>query len=105
LVEGKPISSFETDIDEFPIFSDAGEITENGNIVCSTCHNPHQWDPRLEENGAGKEVEGDVTNSFLRPGLLSMFCAACHGKDGLIKFTYFHSRKGRVKEKAPFSLQ
>jgi predicted CXXCH cytochrome family protein len=88
---------------EFPIYTDTGVIESNGNIVCSTCHNPHQWDPHVEAKGLGKEVEGDVTNSFLRPDLHSKFCTACHGKEGLIEFKYFHSHTGRQKKEAPFS--
>jgi hypothetical protein len=104
-VEGRPRITFEMVKDEFPIFTNTGEIAESGNIICSTCHNPHQWDPHVEEKGPGKEVEGNVTNSFLRPNLHSKFCTECHGKDGLIKLKYFHSHIGRQKKEAPFSFE
>jgi predicted CXXCH cytochrome family protein len=105
MVEGMPGIDFDLVKDEFPIFTDAGEIAESGNIVCSTCHDPHQWDPYVEEKGPGGSVDGDVTNSFLRPDLKSKFCTGCHGKDILIKFTYFHSDMGRQKKEAPFSFK
>jgi hypothetical protein len=87
---------------EFPLFTDTGEVTENGNIVCSTCHNPHQWDPHVEAKGPGQETEGNVTNSFLRTNLLKNFCSECHADDVLFKYKYFHSHIGRKKEKEPF---
>jgi hypothetical protein len=99
-----PKIAFEMVKEEFPIFSPRGEIADSGNIVCSTCHNPHQWDPFNPSKGSGKEVEGNATNSFLRPYLHSKFCTVCHGRDGLIKFKYYHSQIGRKKRETPFSF-
>ena len=81
--------------DIFPLFMEAGEIKDEGHIVCATCHNPHQWDPRVDEPGSGRNVKGTVATSFLRPNLAVGFCSKCHGQDTLIRFTYFHSPMGR----------
>ena len=81
----------------FPVFTDTGEHSTSGNIVCSTCHNAHQWDPRDPQNRPGENIEGSVLNSFLRPGLHSQFCTVCHGEEGLFRFKYFHSSLSRTK--------
>jgi predicted CXXCH cytochrome family protein len=85
--------------EHFPLFTDQGEVSETGNIVCSSCHNPHQWDPNLQTKGSGSKVEGNLQNSFLRPNLRTKYCSGCHGKDTIIKFKYFHKELGRMKEK------
>jgi len=87
---------------KFPIYSNEGEVTTEGNIVCSTCHNPHQWDPRNHINGREVQAEGTATTSFLRAELCERFCAVCHGEDSLVKFTYFHRSTGRKKEGSLF---
>ena len=104
-VAGKPVMTFEMLKDEFPIFMRNGEIAEGGNIVCSTCHNPHQWDPHQEARGPGKNVEGDVINSFLRPTLHAQFCTLCHGDEGLLMLKYFHSHLGRQKRERTFTFE
>ena len=88
----------------FPVYGDDGELTTEGNIVCSTCHNPHQWDPRNHINGRGVQAEGSATTSFLRAEVCERFCAVCHGEDSLVKFTYFHRSTGRKKEGSLFPL-
>ncbi len=98
LMQGMPMISYDHLKDEFPIFTDTGETAETGNIVCSSCHNPHQWDPHVEAKGPGRKVEGDVTNSFLRSDLHLKYCTGCHGEEGLVKFKYFHDHIGRVKK-------
>jgi predicted CXXCH cytochrome family protein len=104
-VPGQPAMTFEMVKNEFPIFTPEGEIAESGNIVCSTCHNPHQWDPHVAEEGPGKNTEGCACNSFLRPDLHTAFCTECHGANGLIMLKYFHSHLGRKQKKAPFSFK
>jgi cytochrome c553 len=101
----KTALTFEFVKKEFPIFTSTGEIAETGNIVCSTCHNPHQWDPHVEVPGPDINTEGNVTNSFLRPRLHSRFCTECHGMEGLIKLKYFHSPLGRKTKTDPFSFR
>jgi predicted CXXCH cytochrome family protein len=90
---------------EFPVYTDSGERSMSGNIVCSTCHNPHQWDPFVAANGPGKEVEGNATNSFLRKNLYFNFCASCHALEGIYKFKFFHAFKGRQKDVGPIILE
>ena len=82
--------------DKFPLFMETGEKKGEGHIVCATCHNPHQWDPRVDARGEGKNSKGTVATSFLRPSLAAEFCSGCHGRDTLIKFTYFHSPLART---------
>ena len=93
--KGMPATDLEEAGDRFPFFTEAGEKKEEGHIVCSTCHNPHQWDPRVEAQGEGKNSTGNVATSFLRPNLAVELCSRCHGQDTLIKFTYFHSPLSR----------
>jgi len=90
---------YEKFIDQFPIFTDEGEKSIEGNIVCTTCHDAHLWDPYRPQKGEGEEIEGDATNSFLRKDITFTFCASCHGEEALYKFKYFHKIKGRVVEK------
>jgi predicted CXXCH cytochrome family protein len=91
--------------EQFPVYNERGELTTEGNIVCSTCHNPHQWDPHNHTNGRGVQAEGSATTSFLRPDVDKLFCAVCHGEDSLFKFKFFHSALGREKAKSPFQLK
>ena len=89
---------YEKFINQFPIFTDQGEKSIEGNIVCTTCHEPHLWDAYHPGKGTGEEIEGNATNSFLRKDISFTFCASCHGEEALYKFKYFHSFKGRKKE-------
>jgi predicted CXXCH cytochrome family protein len=89
---------YEKFINQFPIFTDEGEKSIQGNIVCSTCHDAHLWDAYHPKRGAGEEIEGNATNSFLRKNISFTFCASCHGEDALYKFKYFHFLKGRTKD-------
>ena len=89
---------YEKFIDQFPIFTDEGEKSFEGNIVCTTCHDPHLWDAYHPKKGSGEEIEGNATNSFLRKDISFTFCASCHGEEALYKFKYFHKIKGRKGE-------
>ncbi len=77
-----------------PVFDANGNRgIERGTITCPTCHEPHRWNARAAEEGAGKNLEGDVRNSFLRaPDTEHVVCADCHGKDALFRYKYFHSK-------------
>jgi hypothetical protein len=85
--------------DQFPLFIDDGEVSDKGYIVCSTCHNVHQWDARIQAEGSGELAQGNVANSFLRADLNTQFCTICHGEDSLIVFTYYHSPLSRKKNR------
>jgi hypothetical protein len=89
---------YEKFMDQFPVFTDKGEKSVHGDIVCITCHDPHLWDSDHPRKGSGEKVEGNATNSFLRKDISFTFCASCHGEDALFKFKYFHKIKGRKKE-------
>ena len=89
---------YEVFMDQFPIFTNRGEKSALGNIVCSTCHDDHHWDAYSLHKGAGIETEGDATNSFLRKDIAFTFCASCHGEEALYKFKYFHLRKSREEK-------
>jgi hypothetical protein len=61
-----------------------------GNISCASCHNAHQWDPTQAAKGAGINLEGNATNSFLRTNSPGLMCRDCHGFQALLKFKFFH---------------
>jgi predicted CXXCH cytochrome family protein len=89
---------------EYPIYTEEGERSFSGNIVCSTCHETHIWDPFQPEKGTGENREGDVTNSFLRKDLYFNFCSTCHSLDAIYQYKFFHVIKGRVKEQKIIDL-
>jgi len=89
---------------KFPLYNTQGEISSTGEIVCSTCHNPHQWNADLYQQGTSDKSDGNITNSFLRSQVSNLFCSGCHGLDGLFKYKYFHSPVSRdnKREALPF---
>ncbi|MFV1982531.1 MAG: cytochrome c3 family protein, partial [Thiohalomonadales bacterium] len=79
---GKKLDSNVT-IGKMPRFDDNGDrVKSGGNIDCSTCHDPHQWDPTNINSvaGANLKVDGTVNNSFLRFRLNAKagLCLKCH---------------------------
>lgn len=81
----------------FPLYTETGKRTPDGNIVCSTCHDPHLWSAHQAGPGPGKNTEGTAFTSFLRADISFSFCSACHGEDAIYKFKYYHRDKGRKK--------
>jgi predicted CXXCH cytochrome family protein len=76
-----------------PLFSENGAKDPKGKVVCFSCHDLHRWDPVSLENRGGKDIEGDVSNSFLRiSGLSSGLCLNCH-KDKKQIMTSDHNLK------------
>lgn len=48
-------------------------------VTCISCHNAHRWSPSRAEAGPGKNVDGDLTNSFLRvDNSKGDLCKECH---------------------------
>ncbi|MGA1844620.1 MAG: cytochrome c3 family protein, partial [bacterium] len=75
---------------EFPLYDDQGRVeAEQGGIGCSTCHDPHQWDPIAEGRGEGKKSEGTGRDSFLRMTSApeSLLCRQCHPDEGSVAKT------------------
>jgi predicted CXXCH cytochrome family protein len=73
-----------------PLYDTDGNRTENGRVVCLTCHNPHTWDPNKPiVNYTFKNVEGDARNSFLRKtnSPSSDLCKACHNNKAFVDGT------------------
>ncbi|MFC1855252.1 cytochrome c3 family protein [Thermodesulfobacteriota bacterium] len=72
-----------------PRYKINGKKDENGAIVCSSCHNLHQWDPSFEGQGPGENTEGDQTNSFLRiqNDENASLCNDCHEGKYLVEDT------------------
>jgi hypothetical protein len=81
-----------------PVFTDDGEKSAEGDIICSTCHDSHIWNASQPGKGPGENIEGNAVTSFLRKDVPFTFCASCHGEEGLFKFKYFHLPRGRIKQ-------
>ena len=82
-----------------PVFDDQGNVSRSGVISCPTCHNPHKWSALSDATGPGKNLEGDVRNSFLRNKSDLSLCSNCHGMDALFRYKYFHGESSRVKHR------
>jgi len=81
-----------------PVYNENSKTSSMGGVACPTCHDAHKWWTGKDEKGAGKNTEGDVTNSFLRAEHSSnIVCADCHGKDALFRYKYFHSPTSHKK--------
>jgi len=66
-----------------PFFNAKGERDhKKGKVDCSSCHNPHQWDPenRAKKSPAIAGENGSTVNSFLRATAdeNSKLCVSCH---------------------------
>ena len=80
----------------FPLFHGrSGKRVPIGNISCPSCHNVHQWDPKIPAKGHGVNAEGDATNSFLRSSASFAVCKECHDSDARLKIKYYHDADKR----------
>jgi hypothetical protein len=73
------------------LFTDNGNPSDNGTIVCATCHNI----PMTGSDEMESIISSDSDNStdgFLRTGIAEKFCKSCHGEDALVRFLYFHKK-------------
>jgi len=83
-----------------PVFSKSGKEVNAGLINCMTCHNVHQWSAEHPKPGIGRNLEGDVRNSFLRHKETEHFlCSDCHGEDSLYRYKYYHWQQSRAKKR------
>lgn len=60
---------------------------EGGEVHCFSCHDLHQWDPRVNKKGPGVKIEGDTGNSFTRISAQDdkfALCYDCHYDKALI---------------------
>ncbi len=85
--------------DDMPLIDEEGKLAEFGSIGCVTCHNPHRWENRDEEQAEShrlsiddkKNRDGNALNSFLRrKGIKGSFCVDCHGIEARPKYKYYH---------------
>ncbi len=82
-------------IDYTPLYDKEGREINVGDLSCPSCHNAHQWSPLEKKKGAGKNMEGNVTTSFLRNISYDNICIDCHGLDALFRYKYFHDPEDR----------
>jgi predicted CXXCH cytochrome family protein len=85
------------------IYTLRGRMSNEGEISCSTCHEPHVWsaDPtRVSELvGYTGRLAGDNVTSFLKARTVVMkdFCILCHD-DGDARYERYHMADFRAKE-------
>jgi predicted CXXCH cytochrome family protein len=91
--------------EQFPLFSESGSPAPDGEVLCATCHNPHQWNASATAETAGTDTEGTILSSFLRQGIDRKLCASCHGEESLFKFLYFHRLNSRKEVSFPQLLR
>lgn len=82
----------------FPLYLSTGTTDAAGAIVCSTCHDSHQWNPADPES---KDEEGTPADSFLRLTAADSapLCAECHPDMRLIEGTEHDLRVSAPQEK------
>lgn len=69
-----------------PLFTSNNNQIKKGLITCSTCHDPHRWNPDSNIGEIRRDVKGDRTNSFLRRPSPTL-CADCHSEKSYIEKT------------------
>lgn len=94
----------------FPMYDKmTGAFSTVGNISCPSCHDIHQWNPKVFRIGEGINTEGTSANSFLRAQTYELLCTDCHGLDALFRFKFYHDPEERVESFTgpfiPISLQ
>ncbi len=81
-----------------PLYRATGKTDPEGMIVCSTCHNSHQWNPADPEK---KGEEGTPADSFLRLSSAgnAPLCTECHPDHRSIEGTEHDLRVSASEEK------
>jgi predicted CXXCH cytochrome family protein len=72
--------------DETFLFSQEEDRSDQGTIVCATCHVMS----RVEQGTVNQEK--DSLKVFIRQDIAERFCKTCHGNEALVRFLYFHSK-------------
>ena len=72
------------------LFNQSGYRSENGTIVCATCHVRFQG--QGDQPSEGLKEERESPRDFIRPQVAETFCRTCHGNEALVRFLYFHSK-------------
>ena len=72
-----------------PLFQENNEISKSGEMTCSTCHDPHRWDPLKTFVGDHFDQEGNSQNSFLRleNSPSPKLCDNCHPDKAFVENT------------------
>lgn len=60
-----------------PLYNKFGVQDKDGEMTCTTCHDPHRWRPDSTKGEIRKDVKGDKTTSFLRKPSPEI-CRECH---------------------------
>jgi predicted CXXCH cytochrome family protein len=81
-----------------PLFNKYGVQDRDGEITCTTCHDPHKWRPDSTKGEIGKDVKGDKTTSFLRMPAPDI-CKECHNDKFSVLNTKHDLDKVAPKEK------
>jgi predicted CXXCH cytochrome family protein len=78
---GHKINLATSGIDEskfsLPLFNKNGMQDHDGNVTCTTCHDPHKWRPDSTQGEIREDVKGDNFTSFLRKSAPDI-CRECH---------------------------
>jgi predicted CXXCH cytochrome family protein len=79
----------ENDLKNLPLYDSDGNKTTDDKMVCTTCHDPHTWDPNNAQPKPDKpaaNLEGDPSNSFLRKANFptSALCKICHPDEAFV---------------------
>jgi predicted CXXCH cytochrome family protein len=74
----RPVKTNVNAITDLPLFNDHGFQDRDGEITCTTCHDPHRWRADSAAGGTGKDAPADRHTSFLRKQA-PRICRECHG--------------------------
>lgn len=88
---GRPTEHMKND-SPLKLISSGGKAT----VACSSCHDPHNYDPNLDRTVPSLEQDGDSTNSFLRlPG--QELCGQCHVEHYWVDGTKHDLREPKIR--------